>query len=58
MKIRFVLMITLFMPAIAWAGEGQASAIVDMTGTIYGYLGLIVFIAAYSLVPMENVIHL
>ena len=58
MKKLYVLISILFLPIAAWAGGGQGSAVVDMTGTIYGYLGVIIFIAAYSLVPMENFIHL
>ncbi len=30
----------------------------DFTQTIYGYLGIVIFIAAYVLVPLENHIHL
>lgn len=30
----------------------------SMTGTVYGYLGIIVFVLAYCLVPLENTIHL
>lgn len=30
----------------------------DMANSIYGYLGVIVFIVAYLLVPLENYIHL
>jgi PAS domain S-box-containing protein len=30
----------------------------DMTGTLFGYLALIIFVAAYCLVPLENNIHL
>ncbi|MBU4312024.1 MAG: sodium:proton antiporter, partial [Candidatus Omnitrophica bacterium] len=32
--------------------------VVDMTGSAYGYLGILIFILAYSLVPLENYIHL
>ena len=43
----------------AWASEGSAAAeIVDLTGTAYGYLGVILFIIAYTLVPLENNLHL
>jgi PAS domain S-box-containing protein len=46
------------MPALALAEGGHGVAPADMTNTIYGYLGVIIFIAAYCLVPMENKIHL
>ncbi|RJQ80085.1 MAG: PAS domain-containing protein [Desulfobacteraceae bacterium] len=46
------------MPAIALAQGGHGAAPADMTNTIYGYLGVLLFIAAYTLVPMENKIHL
>jgi Na+/H+ antiporter NhaD/arsenite permease-like protein len=44
---------------LAWASGGhEAAAEPHLTGTIYGYLGIIVFVLAYSLVPLENAIHL
>ncbi|WP_232364160.1 sodium:proton antiporter NhaD [Desulforapulum autotrophicum] len=30
----------------------------DLTSTLYGYLGVIIFVGAYALVPLENSIHL
>lgn len=35
-----------------------AATAVDFTGTVYGYLGVLLFVLAYILVPLENVIHL
>ena len=35
-----------------------AASAVDLTGTFYGYLGIAIFVLAYSLVPLENNIHL
>ncbi|MCB2148807.1 MAG: sodium:proton antiporter NhaD [Deltaproteobacteria bacterium] len=53
----FILVI--LMPVLAWAEGGHgASASADLTGTVYGYLGVIVFVLAYALVPLENSIHL
>ena len=53
------LLFLLSTPALAWAGGGnEAAAQTHLTGTIYGYLGIIVFVLAYSLVPLENSIHL
>ncbi len=31
---------------------------IDLTSTLYGYLGVIIFVGAYALVPLENSIHL
>ena len=31
---------------------------IDLTASIYGYLGVIIFVGAYALVPLENSIHL
>ena len=53
----FGMMILLLVPATATAAEGHAAA-VDMTGTVYGYLGVLIFVGAYALVPLENKIHL
>jgi NhaD family Na+/H+ antiporter len=49
----------LFLPAVVAAQTGgAATAVVNLTSTLYGYLGVIIFIGAYALVPMENTIHL
>ena len=49
----------LFTMASAWASGGDVvHAAVDFTSTIYGYLGVFLFVAAYCLVPLENNIHL
>jgi Na+/H+ antiporter NhaD/arsenite permease-like protein len=45
-------------PAISWASGQPGGAPADLTGTVYGWLGVIIFILAYSLVPLENSIHL
>ncbi len=58
MKKIVTLMTLLLLPAIAWAGAGDASTVVDLTKTVYGYLGVIIFVALYALVPLEDVIHL
>jgi PAS domain S-box-containing protein len=53
------LLIILLMPVIAWAEGGHGAAVsADLTGTAYGYLGIIIFVLAYALVPLENSIHL
>ena len=47
------------MPMAAWATETSAvSAAVNFSSSIYGYLGLFLFVAAYSLVLFEEQIHL
>ncbi len=49
----------LFLPATAVAETGGAAvSVVNLTSTLYGYLGVIIFVGAYALVPMENTIHL
>jgi hypothetical protein len=49
----------LLMPVLAWAEGGHgAAASADLTGTVFGYLGIIIFVLAYALVPLENSIHL
>ncbi len=59
MKVIFYVLTLLAAPAVALASGGsEAGTIVDLTGTIWGYLGVFLFVAAYSLVPLENVIHL
>ena len=58
MKRLVTLLFILGLPTIAFAAEGHGAAPIDMTRTIYGYLGVILFVAAYTLVPLENKIHL
>ncbi|MBI9090973.1 MAG: sodium:proton antiporter NhaD [Desulfobacterium sp.] len=53
-----LLSLLLLLPAVAVAGGGATAAVVDFTSTLYGYLGVIIFVGAYSLVPLENNIHL
>ncbi len=49
----------LLMPAVLWASDGHsATSTLNMTHTVYGYLGVILFVLAYSLVPLENNLHL
>ena len=50
-------MTLLGLPLKAVAGEGSDLAF-DFTQTIYGYLGIAIFVAAYVLVPLENHIHM
>ncbi len=58
-KPLMVLACVFLFPAIALGGSGAISAVpVDLTSTIYGYLGIIIFVLAYALVPLENTIHL
>ena len=58
MRTLFGLMVLLLAPAAAAAAEGHAAAAVDLTRSVYGYLGVLIFVAAYALVPLENKIHL
>ena len=59
MKIIVYLLSLLAVPAAALASGGhEAGAVVDFTHTVWGYLGVFIFVAAYALVPFENTIHL
>ncbi len=59
MKFYRSLLLLMFMPAVAWASEGSPVTVVtDFTSSIYGYLGLLLFILAYTLVTMENKLQL
>ena len=57
MKILICLLTLLGIPAAALASGGAATG-GDFTHTIWGYLGIILFVGAYSLVPFENTIML
>lgn len=49
----------LLAPATVWASSAApATQMIDLTRSGYGYLGIIVFVLAYALVPFENCIHL
>jgi hypothetical protein len=49
----------LAVPCLAWAESGhQAVAASAMAGTFWGITALVLFVLAYSLVPLENTIHL
>jgi PAS domain S-box-containing protein len=58
MRILLGLAILLWMPSAALAAEGHGAAVADLTATVYGYIGVLIFVAAYGLVPLENKIHL
>lgn len=58
MRTLFSLLILLLIPAGALAADGHGVAVGDLTATAYGYIGVLVFVAAYCLVPLENKIHL
>lgn len=58
---RFVLAVVglLLLPLTAFAETGGATANVpELSASFYGYLSIAIFILAYSLVPLENNIHL
>ncbi|WP_300459022.1 sodium:proton antiporter NhaD [Desulfobacula sp.] len=59
-KILLLLPALLVAPVLAWASGGGTGhpELIDLTKTIYGYLGIGLFVAAYMLVPLENTIHL
>jgi len=60
MMKKWLLTLTLLaVPCLAWAESGhQAVAATAMTGTFWGISALVLFVLAYSLVPLENNIHL
>ncbi len=60
-KLLFLSLALLLAPVLAWASGGGGTVqaeLMDFTKTIYGYLGVGLFVCAYSLVPLENNIHL
>lgn len=46
------------LPAFASSSEGGAQAVMNLTSTTYGYAALVLFVLAYSLVIIEDKIHL
>ncbi len=59
MKTVISAMALILLPGAAWASGGHAAAAAtDFASSVYGYLGLVLFIVAYSLVPLENKLHL
>ena len=59
MKIFIYLLTLLAAPAVALASGGhEAGVAVDFTHTVWGYMGVALFVGAYALVPLENSIHL
>ncbi len=56
MKYILYILSVLVIPATGLASSAAGAG--DLTGTVYGYLGIIIFVLAYSLVPLENNIHL
>ena len=59
MKVIIAVFLIFIFPVIALAsGQAHESVSTDFTSSVYGYLGLILFIVAYSLVIFENEIHL
>ena len=59
MKFLFAVLFTLALPLTVWAaGHPEAAGQLDLSSSIYGYLGLFLFVAAYAIVPLENKLHL
>ncbi len=59
MKFATAFFFVLILPLTVWAsGHPEAAGQPDLSSTLYGYMGLIIFVAAYCLVPMENKFHL
>lgn len=57
LKSLFTLLFIL-MAGPAFASSGGGSAVHDLTGSVLGILALVIFVAAYSLVIMEEQLHL
>ena len=58
MKIIWTIAGLLAIPTTLWASGQAATAAASLTGTLYGYMGIFIFVLAYCLVPLENTIHL
>ncbi len=58
MRVLWIMAGLMAFPATLWASGQAEPAIADLTGTLYGYLGVFIFVLAYCLVPLENTIHL
>ncbi|MEE4113967.1 MAG: sodium:proton antiporter NhaD, partial [Desulfobacteraceae bacterium] len=59
LKKWYLTLALLAVPCLAWAESGHpAVAASAMAGTFWGITALVLFVLAYSLVPLENTIHL
>jgi PAS domain S-box-containing protein len=59
LKFYRLMVLFMFVPAVVWASEDSSVTVVtNFTTSIYGYLGLFLFILAYTLVTMENKLQL
>ena len=58
MRPFIIFVLTMFLPTISWAAESGMAEAVNLTSSVYGYMGLLLFVVAYALVPFENKIHL
>ena len=59
MKLLINILALMLLPGFVWASGGHAEAAATGFATsLYGYLGLVLFITAYALVPFENKFHL
>ena len=58
MKSCLLFVILIFVPALSLASESGTATVIDFTASGYGIVGLLLFVCAYALVPLENKIHL
>ncbi|MCP4746816.1 MAG: PAS domain-containing protein [Desulfobacteraceae bacterium] len=58
MKLIGILIALAIWPSIVLASETAVSGTANFVSTGYGYLGIVIFVMAYSLVPLENKLHL
>ena len=58
--ILYSCILTLFsaVPVLASSGEGMAEEVLNLTATTYGYAALFIFVLAYTVVILEDKIHL
>ena len=55
-RIAIGIIALLLSPGAGWAAGAAEPA--SLVHTVYGYIGVVLFVAAYCLVPLENKIHL
>ena len=58
MLSKWAMLIFMLLPAIAWSATGENHEQLDLTTSMVGYLSLVVFVLAYTLVIFEEQLHL
>jgi len=57
-KLLLTLLAVAFSATPLWASGGEAVSGLDLTGSLYGMIGLVLFVTAYALVIFEEQLHL